>query len=204
MNLPTNKQIKGNIYLAKVTGRTLLCRAAFVDFCGNRHGFLAFSEKSTPIYYQSPRADRDALLAEEAEAAEEERTPSRGRRRRKALPPATNTTPRTTAAKRWRDLAEKTGSRKSIPPTRTMFSTIEVAHRTTTTAKTTATAIASPARTGEQERPVVAGADAALKARPTRAGTAAIIGRSRAKSRSRSASQAHGAAPAVTRALPGP
>ena len=66
-----HKQIKGNIYLAKVTRVEPSLQAAFVDFGGNRHGFLAFSEIH-PDYYQIPQSDRDALLAEEAEAAEEE------------------------------------------------------------------------------------------------------------------------------------
>jgi len=66
-----HKQIKGNIYLAKVTRVEPSLQAAFVDFGGNRHGFLAFSEIH-PDYYQIPKEDRDALLAEEAEAAAEE------------------------------------------------------------------------------------------------------------------------------------
>lgn len=66
-----HKQIKGNIYLAKVTRVEPSLQAAFVDFGGNRHGFLAFSEIH-PDYYQIPQADREKLLAEEAEAAEEE------------------------------------------------------------------------------------------------------------------------------------
>src|ERR687892_2271100 len=67
------KQLKGNIYLAKVTRVEPSLQAAFVDYGGNRHGFLAFSEIH-PDYYQIPKADRDALLAEEAaHAAEEER-----------------------------------------------------------------------------------------------------------------------------------
>ena len=66
-----HKQIKGNIYLAKVTRVEPSLQAAFVDFGGNRPGFLAFSE-IPPDYYQIPKEDRDALLAEEAEAAEEE------------------------------------------------------------------------------------------------------------------------------------
>ncbi len=66
-----HKQIKGNIYLAKVTRVEPSLQAAFVDFGGNRHGFLAFSEIH-PDYYQIPKEDREALLAEEAEAAEEE------------------------------------------------------------------------------------------------------------------------------------
>jgi len=66
-----HKQIKGNIYLAKVTRVEPSLQAAFVDFGGNRHGFLAFSEIH-PDYYQIPREDREALLAEEAEQAAEE------------------------------------------------------------------------------------------------------------------------------------
>ncbi|MBV7260192.1 Rne/Rng family ribonuclease [Erythrobacter crassostreae] len=66
-----HKQIKGNIYLAKVTRVEPSLQAAFVDFGGNRHGFLAFNEIH-PDYYQIPSEDRQALLDEEAEAAEEE------------------------------------------------------------------------------------------------------------------------------------
>jgi len=65
------KQLKGNIYLAKVTRVEPSLQAAFVDFGGNRHGFLAFSEIH-PDYYQIPKEDREALLAEEAAHAEEE------------------------------------------------------------------------------------------------------------------------------------
>ena len=68
-----HKQLKGNVYLAKVTRVEPSLQAAFVDYGGNRHGFLAFSEIH-PDYYQIPKADREALLREEAEhAAEEER-----------------------------------------------------------------------------------------------------------------------------------
>jgi ribonuclease E len=66
-----HKQLKGNIYLAKVTRVEPSLQAAFIDYGGNRHGFLAFSEIH-PDYYQIPKADRDALLKEEAEAAAEE------------------------------------------------------------------------------------------------------------------------------------
>ena len=66
-----HKQIKGNIYLAKVTRVEPSLQAAFVDFGGNRHGFLAFSEIH-PDYYQIPKEDREQLLAEEAAHAEEE------------------------------------------------------------------------------------------------------------------------------------
>ena len=66
-----HKQLKGNIYLAKVTRVEPSLQAAFVDYGGNRHGFLAFSEIH-PDYYQIPREDREALLAEEREHAAEE------------------------------------------------------------------------------------------------------------------------------------
>jgi len=66
-----HKQIKGNIYLAKVTRVEPSLQAAFVDFGGNRHGFLAFSEIH-PDYYQIPASDRAALIAEEQAAADEE------------------------------------------------------------------------------------------------------------------------------------
>ncbi|MBJ6120309.1 ribonuclease E/G [Sphingomonas mollis] len=65
------KQLKGNIYLAKVTRVEPSLQAAFVEYGGNRHGFLAFSEIH-PDYYQIPKEDREALLAEEAEHAAEE------------------------------------------------------------------------------------------------------------------------------------
>ena len=68
-----HKQLKGNIYLAKVTRVEPSLQAAFIDYGGNRHGFLAFSEIH-PDYYQIPKEDREDLLREEAEhAAEEER-----------------------------------------------------------------------------------------------------------------------------------
>ncbi|MFV0360394.1 Rne/Rng family ribonuclease [Tropicimonas sp.] len=65
------RQLAGNIYLAKVTRVEPSLQAAFVDYGGNRHGFLAFSEIH-PDYYQIPVADREALLAEEAAYAEAE------------------------------------------------------------------------------------------------------------------------------------
>ncbi len=83
------KQLRGNIYLAKVTRVEPSLQAAFVDYGGNRHGFLAFTEIH-PDYYQIPVADRQALLEEEAaeqsrasaeEAAEDEAAAGRKRRR---------------------------------------------------------------------------------------------------------------------------
>src|SRR5919206_552298 len=65
------KQLKGNIYLAKVTRVEPSLQAAFVYYGGKPHGFLAFSEIH-PDYYQIPKEDREALLREEAEHAAEE------------------------------------------------------------------------------------------------------------------------------------
>jgi ribonuclease E len=85
------RQLAGNIYLAKVTRVEPSLQAAFVDYGGNRHGFLAFSEIH-PDYYQIPVADREKLLAEEAEYAkamaeederrEKSRKPRRSRRKK--------------------------------------------------------------------------------------------------------------------------
>ena len=80
------RQLAGNIYLAKVTRVEPSLQAAFVDYGGNRHGFLAFAEIH-PDYYQIPAADRKALLDEERQAAaaesEEAEKPKRNQRRRK-------------------------------------------------------------------------------------------------------------------------
>src|SRR5690242_4927787 len=65
------KQLRGNIYLAKVTRVEPSLQAAFVEYGGNRHGFLAFSEIH-PDYYQIPVADREALMREQEEAEREE------------------------------------------------------------------------------------------------------------------------------------
>ena len=68
------KQLRGNIYLAKVTRVEPSLQAAFVEYGGNRHGFLAFNEIH-PDYYQIPVADREALLREEAEEHAEDEPP---------------------------------------------------------------------------------------------------------------------------------
>jgi ribonuclease E len=81
------KQLRGNIYLAKVTRVEPSLQAAFVDYGGNRHGFLAFSEIH-PDYYQIPIADRQALIAAQErahrddEAEHERRSSRRGGRHR--------------------------------------------------------------------------------------------------------------------------
>src|SRR6202142_327780 len=65
------KQLRGNIYLAKITRVEPSLQAAFVEYGGNRHGFLAFSEIH-PDYYRIPLEDREALLAEQAAMAREQ------------------------------------------------------------------------------------------------------------------------------------
>ncbi len=62
----SRKQLRGNIYLAKVTRVEPSLQAAFIEYGGNRHGFLAFNEIH-PDYYQIPVADREALMREEEE-----------------------------------------------------------------------------------------------------------------------------------------
>jgi ribonuclease E len=88
------RQLAGNIYLAKVTRVEPSLQAAFVDYGGNRHGFLAFSEIH-PDYYQIPVADRQALIAEErAFAAEQEAEEvSRPKRRSRNAPRAEKAAP---------------------------------------------------------------------------------------------------------------
>ena len=76
----SRRQLRGNIYLAKVTRVEPSLQAAFVEYGGNRHGFLAFNEIH-PDYYQIPLADRQALLEEEAREAEEYREREERRRR---------------------------------------------------------------------------------------------------------------------------
>ncbi len=76
----SKKQLRGNIYLAKVTRVEPSLQAAFVDYGGNRHGFLAFSEIH-PDYYQIPVVDRQALIEEEARAQRDEDDDEAGQRR---------------------------------------------------------------------------------------------------------------------------
>ena len=81
------RQLAGNIYLAKVTRVEPSLQAAFVDYGGNRHGFLAFAEIH-PDYYQIPVADRKALLEEERAFARAEEEEENGRHRRRGPRPA--------------------------------------------------------------------------------------------------------------------
>src|SRR5438477_12940016 len=80
----SRKPLKGNIYLAKVIRIEPSLQAAFIEYGGNRHGFLAFSEIH-PDYFQIPVADRQALIAaEEREAREAEERVAAAERRREA------------------------------------------------------------------------------------------------------------------------
>ena len=83
----SRKQLRGNIYLAKVTRVEPSLQAAFIEYGGNRHGFLAFSEIH-PDYYQIPVADRLALIEEEERAARQadEEDERRERRRERSRP----------------------------------------------------------------------------------------------------------------------
>uniref|UniRef100_UPI00398335BA ribonuclease E/G n=1 Tax=Phenylobacterium sp. TaxID=1871053 RepID=UPI00398335BA len=82
------KQLRGNIYLAKVTRVEPSLQAAFIEYGGNRHGFLAFDEIH-PDYYQIPLADREALMREEAEDEDDHHEP-RGRRSAAASEPGSD------------------------------------------------------------------------------------------------------------------
>ena len=107
------KQLRGNIYLAKVTRVEPSLQAAFVEYGGNRHGFLAFSEIH-PDYYQIPVADREALLAEEARQqreADDEADNNRGRHRRHRRRGAT----RRRDVKRSEPVAGEEGAHEEAP-----------------------------------------------------------------------------------------
>src|ERR1700709_631161 len=69
------KQLRGNIYLAKITRVEPSLQAAFVEYGGNRHGFLAFNEIH-PDYYQIPHADREALMRETDDDDDDDHRPS--------------------------------------------------------------------------------------------------------------------------------
>jgi len=92
----TRRQLKGNIYLARITRVEPSLQAAFVEYGGNRHGFLAFSEIH-PDYYQIPLEDREAIIEAETQAAaaekaaedDEEAAPKKRRPRRRGRKPAT-------------------------------------------------------------------------------------------------------------------
>ena len=128
-------QIRGNIYLAKVTRVEPSLQAAFVDYGGNRHGFLAFSEIH-PDYYQIPVADRQALLEEDlADAAEDEAIeekekeakPARRRRRSRRKPASKNASEETTenASENNADEAAPSSGEEAAPESDTGSDSVE-------------------------------------------------------------------------------
>ena len=117
------KQLRGNIYLAKVTRVEPSLQAAFVDYGGNRHGFLAFSEIH-PDYYQIPVADRQALLAEEArdqraaDADADNRAGRRGRGRHRQRGPTAGAAETCAAASRFPTKIKPPQTLRTKPPGR--------------------------------------------------------------------------------------
>ena len=129
------RQLAGNIYLAKVTRVEPSLQAAFVDYGGNRHGFLAFSEIH-PDYYQIPVADREALMAEErarlcridegATRTSRSSKASRSRSRRRSSSQKDTTPPEAQAAKSETDAKDAVETREvtdSIPGMETIVDT---------------------------------------------------------------------------------
>ncbi|WP_420392585.1 Rne/Rng family ribonuclease [Acuticoccus sp.] len=90
----SKRPLRGNIYLAKVTRVEPSLQAAFVEYGGNRHGFLAFNEIH-PDYYQIPQADRAALLAEERAEAREDEEAAKPKSRRRSSSSASSRRSRT-------------------------------------------------------------------------------------------------------------
>ena len=109
------KQLRGNIYLAKVTRVEPSLQAAFVDYGGNRHGFLAFSEIH-PDYYQIPVADRQALIDEEERAQREAdaEADNYARRRSERGQSASRRSLRRAPRWRWRPLRRGRSSSSSL------------------------------------------------------------------------------------------
>ena len=135
------KLLRGNIYLAKVTRVEPSLQAAFVDYGGNRHGFLAFNEIH-PDYYQIPVADRQALIDEEAaaeaelEAAADRRAEALARRAQGRRQDQAAAIPGCAAMTHGDDAGEHAGDSRSwlrTPPTSSM------SKKTSTSKKSAAT-----------------------------------------------------------------
>jgi ribonuclease E len=109
VEVESRKQLKGNIYLAKVTRVEPSLQAAFVDYGGNRHGFLAFNEIH-PDYYQIPVADREALIAEQQVAPPEQETAEPREETAQAESPTVETV--------GGDIFEEVASRRPVTPRR--------------------------------------------------------------------------------------
>ena len=105
------KQLRGNIYLAKVTRVEPSLQAAFIEYGGNRHGFLAFSEIH-PDYYQIPVADRQALIEADERAHREAEEEGENRSNRRRVAP-----PQCSPSRQWRPGSERDrrGRARQIP-----------------------------------------------------------------------------------------
>ena len=159
----SRRQLRGNIYLAKVTRVEPSLQAAFVDYGGNRHGFLAFSEIH-PDYYQIPVADRQALI--EAEAARDRRgsRDAQARRRGRAIEPG----PPTRCPTRWRSRAgqRRRGARRRWRPKPRRAPAVSEPRRLTPTAGRRADRRAR--RHPRRRRPTSAGRDGRAATTPRR------------------------------------
>ena len=119
----SKKPLRGNIYLAKVTRVEPSLQAAFVDYGGNRHGFLAFSEIH-PDYYQIPVADRQALIEEEerAQRAADDEVDRRSRRHRRLWGSPTSSAPTRPSPSQRCPIGCATRPRRSSPTVRSTAS----------------------------------------------------------------------------------
>ncbi|WP_274629564.1 Rne/Rng family ribonuclease [Arvimicrobium flavum] len=166
------KQLRGNIYLARVTRVEPSLQAAFVEYGGNRHGFLAFSEIH-PDYYQIPVADRQALLKAEAAQAradedddedsdgEERQDRGRGRRKRRGRGRDRNGDAAQAAATEDADSDSSGDASDEIAPIEEFEAseTIEASHEETDTDETAETAVSDAADAEAQAEPAESEAD---------------------------------------------
>ena len=111
------KQLRGNIYLAKVTRVEPSLQAAFIEYGGNRHGFLAFSEIH-PDYYQIPVADRQALIEADERAHREAEEESENRSNRRRRPRHRNSRRRGHGERVQSDIVENASPDPARPPSR--------------------------------------------------------------------------------------
>ena len=109
------KQLRGNIYLAKVTRVEPSLQAAFIEYGGNRHGFLAFSEIH-PDYYQIPVADRQALIEADERAHREAEKRARTAPAAAARATAIRAAAAMASASRARSSRTRASSRRRPPP----------------------------------------------------------------------------------------
>ncbi|MCJ2083024.1 ribonuclease E/G [Methylobacterium sp. J-090] len=153
------RQLRGNIYLAKVTRVEPSLQAAFIEYGGNRHGFLAFSEIH-PDYYQIPLADRQALLEDEARDAEEhrereERKPRRRSRGRRAEAASAKTSESVSV--------EDSSTESTSPDAHAEASAVSAGEQTASETNETEAHAAHPAETGSDASAELAQAEHATE-----------------------------------------